>query len=345
MQYPKFIETEEQLEDVLSTPTQEDIDAMKALEGDILLLGAGGKMGPSLARLAKRASEAAGVDRKITAVARFSDAELVKQFEEMGVTPHRADLLKADDLAGVPEAPNVVYMAAKKFGTSAGAAAETWAMNAYLPGKVAERFPSSRIVVFSTGNVYALSPLHSGGPTEKDDLQPVGEYGTSAMARERIFSYFSEKNGTPVSLLRLNYAIDLRYGVLIDIALNLLQGKPVDVSMPAVNIIWQRDANSVCLRSFAEAGTPPFLVNLTGPETLSVRWLATELAKRLEVTPVFSGEESSNSLLSNAGLCQQRFDYPTATPHQLMDWVAHWLKSGGKTWTKATKFQVRDGKF
>lgn len=345
MPYPEFIETEAQLEDALSTPFPEDVAAMKALEGDILLLGAGGKMGPSLARLAKRASDAAGVNRRIIAVARFSDAELVEQFEQMGVTPLRADLLKQDDLQGLPEAPNVVYMAAKKFGTSSGAAAETWAMNAYLPGRVAERFPSSRIVAFSTGNVYALSPLSSGGPQEGEALAPVGEYGTSAMARERIFTYFSQKNGTPVSLLRLNYAIDLRYGVLVDLALSLVEGKAIDITMPAVNVIWQRDANSVCLRSFADCATPPYVVNLTGPETLSVRWLAMELAKRLGVEPVFTGQEQSTALLSNASLCQRRYGYPSASPQQLMDWVAHWITSGGKTWTKATKFQVRDGKF
>jgi nucleoside-diphosphate-sugar epimerase len=345
MPYPEFIETEEQLEDVLSTPFPQDIEAMKALEGDIMLLGAGGKMGPSLARLAKRSSDAAGVSRKIIAVARFSDPELVSQFEQMGITPLRADLLQQSDLDGLPDVPNIVYMAAKKFGTSSGAAAETWAMNAYLPGRVAERFPSSRIVAFSTGNVYPLTPLSSGGPQEETPLAPVGEYGTSAMARERIFTYFSQRNQTPVTLLRLNYAIDLRYGVLLDIAMTLLEGKPVDVSMPAVNIIWQRDANSVCLRSFANCSTPPFALNLTGPETLSVRWLATQLAERLGVEAKFTGEEQPNALLNNAALCQQLYGYPTAGPQQLMDWVAHWLRKGGKTWSKATKFQVRDGKF
>jgi hypothetical protein len=247
-------------------------------------------------------------------------------------------------LAALPDAPNVVYMAARKFGT-AGSAADTWAMNAYLPGTVAQRFPKSRIVAFSTGNVYALSPLERGGPVESEPLDPVGEYGTSAMARERIFTYFSQHNQTPMALLRLNYAIDLRYGVLVDLAKKIVDGEPVDVSMSAVNIIWQRDANSVCLRAFADCGVPPFVVNLTGPETLSLRWLATELGKRLGKDPVLVGAEQSTALLNNASLCHQRYGYPTVNPSMLMDWVAHWILQGGTLWTKPTKFQVRDGKF
>lgn len=344
MHYPKLVDTEAQLEDLLSLPFPSDVEAMGKLEGDLMLLGAGGKMGPSLARLARRASDTAGVKRRIFAVARFSDPSVVGQIQASGVEPLKADLLQRQELEQLPDVPNVVYMAARKFGT-AGSAADTWAMNAYLPGSVAERFAKSRIVAFSTGNVYPLSPVASGGSLETDDLHPVGEYGTSALARERIFHYFSRENQTPFALLRLNYAIDLRYGVLVDLAQRVIAGEPVDVSMSAVNIIWQRDANAVCLQAFADCSTPPCVVNLTGPETLSVRWLATELGKRLDKDPVFVGEEQPTALLSNATFCQQRYGYPTVNPLQLLDWVAHWMKQGGVIWAKPTKFQVRDGKF
>lgn len=342
--YPEWIETEEQLEDALSAPFPADVEAMRTLRGDLLLLGAGGKMGATLARLARRASQAAGVRRRIIAVSRFSEPGVREKFAAMDVETIQADLLDRECLAALPDAPNVVHMAARKFGT-AGSAAETWAMNAFLPGLVAERFAKSHIVAFSTGNVYPLSPLASGGPGEDTPLAPVGEYGTSALARERIFSYFSERNQTPVALLRLNYAIDLRYGVLVDLARHILAGTPIDVSMSAVNVVWQRDANSACLRSFAHCQVPPFVLNLTGPETLSVRWLATELGNRLGHEPSFVGQEQPTALLNNAARCHQQFGYPTVSPLQLLDWVAHWLKQGGTTWAKPTKFQVRDGKF
>lgn len=347
MEYPTKIDTLEQLEDSLSQPSEADIAAMADLKGDLMILGAAGKMGPSLTRLAKRASDAAGVSRRIFAVARYSNEALIQEMEQLGVTVLRADLLQSADLAALPDAPNVIYMAARKFGTGGGGAeaAATWAMNAYLPGRVAERFASSRIVSFSTGNVYPFLEAGSGGASEETPLNPVGEYGISALARERIFTYFSNRNGTPVSILRLNYAIDLRYGVLVDLARKILAGTPIDVSMGAVNIIWQRDANSVCLRSFGWCSSPPDVLNLTGPETLSVRWLAQQLGTRLGVEPEFAGEEQSEALLSNAARCQRRFGYPTVPVEILLDWVANWLQLGGETWDKPTKFQVRDGKF
>lgn len=347
MEYPATIDTLDQLEEALSRPTERDIAAMAALDGDVMLLGAGGKMGPSLARLCKRASDAAGVSRRVVAVARFSDPALPAQFAAHGVETIQADLLLDSDLSALPDIPNIVYMAAKKFGTSGGPAeaASTWAMNAYLPGRVAERFPHSRIVAFSTGNVYPFVPASSGGATEDTPLHPVGEYGLSALARERIFTHFSLRNQTPLALLRLNYAIDLRYGVLCDLGRKILARQPVDVSMGAVNVIWQRDANAACLGSFASCATPPDILNLTGPETLSVRGLAQELAGRLEVEPVLTGDEQPTALLSNASRCQKRFGYPTVPVATLLDWVAHWLRIGGETWDKPTKFQVRDGKF
>ncbi len=348
MTYPEKIGTIAELEDALSQPSDRDVTAMAALDGDVMLLGAGGKMGPSLARLVKRASVEAGVKRRVIAVARFSDKRLIGEFASHDIEALPADLLKGGDLAGLPDVPNIIYMAAKKFGTSGGDAAEaaaTWAMNAYLPGRVAERFAGSRIVSFSTGNVYPFTPASSGGATEDTPLEPVGEYGLSALARERMFSHFSHQNGTLVAMLRLNYAIDLRYGVLVDLGRKLLAGAPVDVTMGAVNVIWQRDANAACLGSFAYCSSPPDVLNLTGPETLSVRWLATELGERLGKQPVFTGEEQATSLLSNATRCQQRFGYPTVPVAKLLDWVSDWLLAGGETWDKPTKFQVRDGKF
>lgn len=347
MEYPATIDSVDQLEEALSRPTGRDISAMAALDGDVMLLGAGGKMGPSLARLCKRASQEAGVPRRVIAVARFSDPALPAQFAAHGIETVQADLLLDKDLSALPDVANIVYMAAKKFGTSGGPAeaASTWAMNAYLPGRVAERFSRSRIVAFSTGNVYPFVPPASGGATEETPLEPVGEYGISALARERIFTHFSCRNHTPLALLRLNYAIDLRYGVLTDLGRRILSGQPVDVSMGSVNVIWQRDANAACLGSFASCATPPDVLNLTGPETLSVRWLAQELASRLGVEPVLTGEEQPTALLSNASLCQKRFGYPTVPVATLLDWVAHWLRIGGETWDKPTKFQVRDGKF
>lgn len=348
MTYPEKIGTIAELEDALSQPTERDIAAMAALDGDVMLLGAGGKMGPSLARLVKRASTAAGVNRRVIAVARFTDRALIQDFASHDIEALPADLLKGEDLAGLPDAANIIYMAAKKFGTSGGGAAEaaaTWAMNAYLPGRVAERFAKSRIVSFSTGNVYPFTRAASGGATEETPLNPVGEYGLSALARERMFTHFSHQNGTPVALLRLNYAIDLRYGVLVDLGRKVLAGAPVDVTMGAVNVIWQRDANAACLGSFAYCATPPDVLNLTGPETLSVRWLATELGDRLGRKPVFDGEEQETALLSNATRCQGRFGYPTVPVVQLLNWVSDWLLAGGETWDKPTKFQVRDGKF
>ncbi|MCL4782098.1 MAG: NAD(P)-dependent oxidoreductase [Bryobacterales bacterium] len=348
MNYPEKIGDIAELEDALSQPSERDIAAMAALDGDVMLLGAGGKMGPSLARLVKRASVAAGVKRRVIAVARFSDQTLLSQFAAHDIETLPADLLKSEDLARLPDVPNVIYMAAKKFGTSSGEmteAAATWAMNAYLPGRVAERFAKSRIVSFSTGNVYPFTAAASGGATENTPMEPVGEYGLSALARERIFTHFSHQYGTPMAILRLNYAIDLRYGVLTDLGRKVLAGAPVDVTMGAVNVIWQRDANAACLGSFAHCATPPDVLNLTGPETLSVRWLATELGNRLGKNPVLTGEEQATALLSNATRCQNRFGYPTVPVAKLLDWVADWLLAGGETWDKPTKFQVRDGKF
>lgn len=336
--------TEPDLEELLSRPTSADAQAMAALEGDLLLLGVGGKMGPSLARRARRACEAAGVNKRIYGVSRFTDGGLREELEAAQVETISADLLEPGALAALPDVPNVIYMAARKFGTT-GQEALTWAMNAFLPGLVAERYREARIVAFSTGNVYPLTPVAQGGATENTDVRPEGEYGQSALARERLFSYGSQRYGTPVALLRLNYAIDLRYGVLVDIGRKVFAREPIDLRMGAVNVIWQGDANSICLRVLQHCQSPPFVLNLTGPETVSVRWVAEEFGRRFGVAPVFEGEEQPTALLSNAARAIQLFGYPTVSVGQMIDWVTVWIGRGGRMLDKPTHFQTRDGRF
>jgi nucleoside-diphosphate-sugar epimerase len=339
-----LIQTEEALEQHLSRPTEADAVALADLRGDLLLLGCGGKMGPSLARLAKRAARKAGVERRIIAVARFSNPGLAAQLQAEGIECIASDLLEPDTLRQLPDAENVVFMAGKKFGTS-DAQHTTWAINSYLPGLVAERYRDSRIVAFSTGNVYGLRPAAQGGSTESSPLNAEGEYAQSALGRERLFAYGSERCGTPVTILRLNYAIELRYGVLVDIAQAVYNRQPVDLRTGLVNVIWQRDANSACLRSFALCQSPPRILNLTGPETLSTRYIAEEFARRFGVQPLFVGEETGSALLNNAAEAHALFGYPTVTPVQMMDWIAHWICIGGPLLGKPTHFEVRDGKF
>jgi len=332
------------LEALLATPSDALVADMSALTGDLMLLGAGGKMGPSLALLARNALDAAGNGAQVIAVSRFSDEAAARRLQDAGVRVVRADLLDDEQLAKLPDAANVIYMAAMKFG-STGQEPRTWAMNTYLPGKVAERYREARIVAFSTGNVYPLSPLTSGGPTEDDPTGPVGEYAQSCLGRERMFQYFSELHGTPVTLLRLNYAVELRYGVLVDLALAVLDGKPIDLAMGQVNVIWQGDANEVALRSIALCSAPATILNLTGPETASVRKLAERLGARLGKEPVFTGEEQGTALLNDASRCHALFGYPRVALNTAVDWVADWLTAGGETHGKPTKFQVRTGKF
>lgn len=339
-----MIETVEQLEALLSLPSEQDVAALRALDGDLMILGVGGKMGPSLARRARRAIELAGVKKRVIGVARFSSGGLEDELHAAGVETIRCDLLAPGALAVLPDIANIVFMAAKKFGTT-GAEHTTWAMNTFLPGLVAERFHASRIVAFSTGNVYPLRPIEQGGATEATPVAPVGEYAQSALGRERMFEYGADRWRTPVALLRLNYAVELRYGVLLDIGLAVKEGRPIDLRMGLVNVIWQGDANSVCLRAFAQCQTPPFVLNMTGPETLSVRYIAERFGAALGVQPVFDGTEAPSALLSNASKMTQLFGYPTVAPNDVIDWTAEWIARGGATLNKPTHFQTRDGKF
>lgn len=339
------IQDVDDLEELLSRPRDADATAMAELKGDLLILGVGGKMGPSLARLAQRASEKAGVRRRIVAVARFSNPDLPKELAAQGIETISCDLLEPGALDRLPEIPNVIFMAARKFGSS-GAEHLTWAMNTYLPGLVAERYRNSRIVAFSTGNVYPLRSAADGGASESTPVGPIGEYAQSALGRERMFEYGSSRYGTPVTLLRLNYAVELRYGVLVDIGRAVFERHPVQVSMPYVNVIWQGDANSWCLRSFAHCQSPPFVLNITGPETLSVCELAAEFGRQFGIEPVFGPEASDpTSLLNNASKANSLFGSPGVTPSEMIAWIADWIRQGGTMLNKPTHFQTRDGKF
>jgi nucleoside-diphosphate-sugar epimerase len=336
--------TEAELDEMLSRPSPADVTAMAALDGDLLILGAGGKMGPSLARLARRASEEAGRRRRVIAVSRFGRPALVSELAERGIEPIAGDLLDPAALAALPDAPNVVFMAGQKFGTS-GSPTATWALNAWLPAQVMRRFRDARIVVFSTGNVYPLVAVTTGGAREGDPLGPVGEYAQSAVARERLVTYFAERQRTPAAILRLNYAVELRYGVLRDLADRVAARDPVDLTMGRVNVIWQRDANAVALRALAAAAVPPLVLNVTGPETLRVRDLATGLGARLGVSPVFAGTEADTALLSDASGCHAMFGPPTVDARTVVDWVADWVRRGGSSLGRPTHFEERGGVF
>jgi nucleoside-diphosphate-sugar epimerase len=334
------IRDEEQLEEILSEPSHADTDAMAAMAGDLLILGVAGKMGPSLAHRARRAAP----HKRIVGVARFSNPAVREQLEGWGIETISMDLLEPGALERLPDAPNLIFMAARKFG-STGNEGLTWAMNTFLPGMVAERFRQARIVAFSTGNVYPFQPVVQGGADESCRPEPVGEYGQSALGRERMFEHFSACHGTPVTLLRLNYAIDLRYGVLLDIGTKVFERRPVNLKMGHANVIWQGDANSICLRSFALCQSPPAVLNVTGPEMVSVRWAAQRFGARFGVEPILEGAEADTALLNNAARCHKLFGYPSVAVEQMIEWTADWIGMGGPTWNKPTHFEVRDGKF
>lgn len=342
--FPNTIDSVSQIEEVMTTPSPELVESMKRLKGDLLILGVAGKMGPTMAVLAKRALAEAGNPARVIGVARFSRGDLRQRLESAGVTTLTADLLAPDALSALPDAPNVVYLVGQKFG-STGNEPLTWAMNVYLPGRVADRYRNARIVSLSTGNVYAFSPVDSHGPDEETPVGPVGEYAQSCLGRERMFQYFSGLHGTPGVIVRLNYAIDLRYGVLLDIATKVHGGVPVDVTMGHVNVIWQGDANEAVLRSLEHAASPPMILNLTGPDVLSVRELAIGFGQRLGRDPVLTGSEAPSALLSNAGKYVRLMGPPRVPVERMMDWIAHWVRRGGETLSKPTHFEARDGRF
>jgi nucleoside-diphosphate-sugar epimerase len=334
----------DQLEDRLSEPTPEVVETLRRLEGDLIVLGVAGKMGPSLARMARRASDLAGIGRRIIGVARFSSAGLEAELKRHGIEAIRCDLLDEEAVWQLPDAPNVLYLAGMKFGAT-GQESLTWAMNTHLPAIVCRKFPRSRLVAFSTGNVYGLVPAVGGGSVETDSPAPVGEYAQSCLGRERIFEHFSRTLGTRMALVRLNYACDLRYGVLVDLARKVLTGERVDLGMSWFNTLWQGDANAMTLRCFDHVASPPLAVNITGPERLNVRETCEKLGKLLGKKPVFVGTESATALLSNAQRGFSLFGQPRVSADRLLAWVAAWLRQGGPTLNKPTHFEARDGRF
>jgi dTDP-4-dehydrorhamnose reductase len=340
--------TVEELENLLADPYPEDIEFARELEGDVIILGAGGKMGPTLAMRIERSLRRAGSESRLFAVSTFSDEAVRERLARLNVELIRADLLDDEAcprrLADLPRCPNVIFMAGMKFGVT-GRENLTWAKNAYLPGRVGEHFRDSRLVVLSTGNVYPLVPVTSGGSRETEPPAPVGEYAQSCLGRERVFGYFSERCATKVCIIRLNYAVEARYGVLLDIARRVRNGEPLSVKMGHVNLIWQGDANSAIFRALGLAAAPAEVLNVTGTEVLSVRRLAGEFGRRLGRRPVIEDSESETALLSDASRCRSLLGVPQVPLEWLLDLVADWTAAGRPTYDKPTKFEIRDGKF
>lgn len=342
--FPEQFESEAALEEALSRPPPELVRMAKILVGDFLFLGVSGKMGISMACMAKRACQEAGIKKRVIGVSRFSSPENRKYLEARGIETIAGDLLNPNFVQGLPDAKNVIYLAGTKFGTS-GNEAYTWAMNAYLPGLIAERYSDSRMVALSTGCVYPLVNVDSGGSKETDPPLPVGEYAQSCLGRERIFEYGSLTNDTQVSLIRLNYAVEMRYGVLVDIASKVFNAQPVDVSMGYVNVVWQGDANALILRSFRLCSSPPRIMNLTGAETVSVREMAIRFGELFGREPIIVGEEQPQALLSNASWVFKELGKPQVPLDKIVEWTARWIEAGNPLLGKPTHFEVSDGNY
>ena len=344
MAVPARIESEQQLEDVLAEPTARDIATVSRLHGDVLVLGAGGKMGPSLARRVRRASQAAGGRVRVLAASRFSSREAREGLEREDIETVVCDLLEPTQIAALPDVPNVLFLAGRKFGTT-DRNDLTWATNTVVPARVAERFAGSRVVVFSTGNVYPLVPVDRPAPTEDVLPAPVGEYAQSCLGRERVVEFVSRERGMAALIFRLNYAVDLRYGTLVDVARKVFEGTPVDLTVGWFNAIWQGDANSYALRSLELCASPPVVLNVTGPELISVRESADWFGKAFGRAPTFTGREGPVALLSDSSRCRQLLGEPEVGLETLRQWVAEWVRSGGASLQKPTHFEVTDGRF
>ena len=341
---PETIHTVDELDELLSRPSEAAIDALRRLPGDIVVLGVGGKMGPTLARMARRAADAAGPPRRITGVSRFRETGLRERLKDCGVETIAGDLLDRGFLASLPDAPTVIFMTGMKFGAT-GQEPLTWAMNAYLPALVCERYAGSRIAAFSTGNVYGLVPHDSGGSVETDAPNPAGEYAMSCLGRERIFEHFSLTRGTPLAILRLNYATELRYGVLVDLATRVWNEQPIDLAMGSVNVIWQGDACAMTLCALTDCSSPAYFLNVAGPEFLRVRKTCERLGELLGKPARFVGREGTDALLNNGSAGHRRYGLPAVDIEQLLHWVSEWVRRGEATLGKPTHFEVRDGRF
>jgi nucleoside-diphosphate-sugar epimerase len=342
--YPDKIENEEQLEEMLSRPGDRLTGMIRRLDGDIIFLGITGKIGPSLAMKASRACRKAGVKKRIMGISRTIDPELQKRLDDSGIETVRGDLLDPEFMKRLPAFKNVFFLAGMKFGSVENLPL-TWAVNSYLPGLVADHFRGSRIVAFSTGCVYPLVTPGSGGSVETDQPLAVGEYAQSCLGRERMFEYGSKRYGTNTALIRLNYSVEMRYGVLVDIALKVRNGIPIDLSMGHFNVIWQGDMNDYVLRALEFAGNPARIINITGPEILSVREVALEFGNLMGRKPEFTGTEAPTSLLNNAAQAFSLFGMPEVPVKKVITWTAHWLNNDLKTLGKPTHYEVRDGNF
>jgi nucleoside-diphosphate-sugar epimerase len=335
---------EPRLEELLSRPAPGVGDALAKAGGDVVLLGAGGKIGPTMAMMARRALDEVGSRAQVVAVSRFSDPDVRFRLESAGIVVRSADLADPASYAELPDAAAMFFLAAMKFGTT-GQEHRTWWSNASIPTMVADRYRGVASVVYSTGNVYPLTPLAYGGRQESDAPLPLGEYAQSCLARERIFTDAAHTWQTPTTIFRLNYACELRYGVIADIAMKIAGGEPVDVTMPAVNVVWQGDSTAWALRSLELASVPPAVLNATGPETVPVRRLAEWLAEDMGAEPRLIGEESTDALLADASRCAELYGYPSVPLRRLVRWVGRWVADGGRQLGKATKFEQREGRY
>ena len=336
--------TEEKLNELLTEPSPALVEDMKKIKGDIMVLGAGGKMGPTLCVLAKRAIERAGVEKRVIAVSRFTDAIATELLHKNNVETISCDLLNVEQLHALPEVENVIYMAGRKFGTD-GQEWQTWAMNATLPAFVAEKFKKSNIVVFSSGNLYPIIPLADGGSRECDRPGPIGEYPMSCLARERAFEFAANRYGTKIFIYRLNFAVDLRYGVLYDMADRIMRGEPISIKTPCLNCIWQGSANEIALRGLLHAASPVKIMNVTGPETLSIKKAALQLGEYLGKEPIFDGEAGTDAYLNDSAEAMETFGYPAVSMRTLIRWQAEWILDGGRSLGKPTHFEERKGSY
>ena len=337
--------TEQLLNDMLTTPTDKLVADIAKIKGDIMVLGAGGKMGPTLCVLAKNAIKKAGIEKRVIAVSRFSDQYALDLLHSNGVETISADLLDHDSLNALPEVENIIFMAGRKFGTDGGTEYLTWAMNSTLPNMVAYKFRKSNIVVFSSGNIYPIVPLSTAGCTEDDKVMPKGEYPMSVLARERAFEYASHQYGTKVFNYRLNFAVDLRYGVLYDCAKKIVDGTPISLDTPCFNFIWQGTANEIAIRGLLHAESPMKTVNVTGPETVSIKKASIQLGKYLGKEPIFAGEEGNTAYLNDASLAMEMFGYPDVSAGTLIRWQAEYVLAGERTLDKPTHFEERKGSY
>jgi nucleoside-diphosphate-sugar epimerase len=333
-----------ELDEALSEPRSRTVAALAECPGDIMILGAGGKMGPTLTLMARRAIAAAGGTFRVIAVSRWSSAAAERSLSDNGITTLRCDLLDPAAVRQLPRVPNVIFMAGQKFGTT-GSPALTWGMNTLVPAYCCEHLRESQIVAFSTGNVYPLSPVDAGGSRETDALGPVGEYAASCVGRERMLELASQRHGTRVSIIRLNYATELRYGVLVDIATSVARGEPVSLAMGYVNVIWQRDASRVALEALTAASSPPYVLNVTGQQRLSVRETAAWFARRFGTSAVYAGTEGPDALLSDTSRMREDFGAPEMRIDDMLELTAQWVEMGGELLGKPTKFEARDGRF